>query len=153
MACLYDEYDMMEDALRCQLKALELDRLTLSSDHTSIANSLRNIGLSYEQMNNLTEALRYFNESLSIYRANYGPEHKAVKLLEADIAGLTDKQLSPTPREEEQKSVQDESRPVSDPSASHQSSPSSDFTTKSPSNHENTSKNATNTNSKTCLIQ
>jgi tetratricopeptide (TPR) repeat protein len=152
VACLYDEYDMMEYALRCYLKALELDRLTLSSDHTSIANSLRNIGLFYEKMNNLTEALRYFIESLSICRTNYGPENKYVKLLEADIARLTDKQLSPSPREEEQKSMQDESRPVSDPSASHQSSPSSDFTTKSPSNHANKSKHASNTKSKTCLI-
>ncbi|CAF4046149.1 unnamed protein product, partial [Adineta steineri] len=65
MACLYSKYDMMEDALRCDLKALEIDRQTLSSDHTYIANSLRNIGLCYERMNNLSEALRYFNDSLS----------------------------------------------------------------------------------------
>ncbi|CAF1419904.1 unnamed protein product [Adineta steineri] len=86
--CLYFKKDMMDDALRCQLKALELDRQTLSSDHTYIANSLRNIGLCYKEMNNLSEALRYYNESLSIYRANYGPKHEMVKRCEADIARL-----------------------------------------------------------------
>jgi hypothetical protein len=76
-----------------------------------------------------------------------------VKLLEADIARLTKKQLSPSPREEEQKNVQDESRPVSDPSVSHQSSPCNNFTSKSPSNHANTSNHSTVGKSKTCLIQ
>ncbi|CAF1249724.1 unnamed protein product [Adineta steineri] len=91
---LYFNYDMIEAALRCDLKALELDRQTLSSDHTSIANSLRNIGLCYEDMNNLSEALRYYNESLSIYQANYVPEHETMKRGEIDIARLKKKQLS-----------------------------------------------------------
>ncbi|CAF1144346.1 unnamed protein product [Adineta steineri] len=103
MSCLYSNYDMIEDALRCELKVLELNRQTLSSDHISIANSLRNIGLCYENMNNLFEALRYFSESLSIYRANYGPEHKMVKEGEADIARLEDKQLSLSTHKEESK--------------------------------------------------
>ncbi|CAF1009498.1 unnamed protein product [Adineta steineri] len=91
MSCVYSNCDMRDDALRCDLKALEIDRQTLSSDHTNIANSLRNIGIDYEDMNNLSEALRYFNESLSIYRANYGPEHEMVKRGEADIARLKEK--------------------------------------------------------------
>ncbi|CAF4187265.1 unnamed protein product [Adineta steineri] len=102
MAWLYAVYNMMEDALRCQLKALEIDRQTLSSDHTYIANSLRNIGVCYEEMNSLSEALRYYNESLSIYRANYGPEHKRVKEGEAIIARLKEKQLSLSSRKEEE---------------------------------------------------
>ncbi|CAF0898740.1 unnamed protein product [Adineta steineri] len=101
MGCLYFKYDMNEDALRCDLKALELKRQTLSSDHINIANSLRNIGLCYERMNSLSEALRYYNESLSIYQANYGPEHEMVKTGEADIARLKEKQLSPASHEEE----------------------------------------------------
>ncbi|CAF0898778.1 unnamed protein product [Adineta steineri] len=95
MAGLYSKYDMNEDALRCDLKALEIDRQTFSSDHTNIACSLKNIGLDYENMNNLSEALRYFNESLSIYQANYGPDHGRVNRGEADIARLKEKQLSP----------------------------------------------------------
>ncbi|CAF0898582.1 unnamed protein product [Adineta steineri] len=94
MAGLYSNCDMMEDALRCDIKALEVDRQTLSSDHINIALSLRNIGIDYERMNNLSEALRYFNESLLIYQANYGPEHEMVKTGEADIARLKEKQLS-----------------------------------------------------------
>ncbi|CAF0894232.1 unnamed protein product [Adineta steineri] len=96
MSCLYSNCDMIEDALRCDLKALEIDRQTLSCDRINIANSLRNIGIDYEKMNNLSEALRYFNESLSMYQANYGPEHEKVKRGEADIARLKKKQLSPS---------------------------------------------------------
>ncbi|CAF3930921.1 unnamed protein product [Adineta steineri] len=103
MAYLYSKNDLIEDALQCQLKALELFRQTLSSDHTYIAISLRNLGLCYKKMNNLSEAHRYFNESLSIYQANYGPEHEMVKRGEEDIARLKEKQLSLSAHEEEQR--------------------------------------------------
>ncbi|CAF1447691.1 unnamed protein product [Adineta steineri] len=93
MACLYSNYGKMEDALRCDLKALELNRQTLCSDHTNIANNLRNIGLCYEEMNNLSEALHYYNESLLIYQDNYTPKHDTMKRGEADIARLKKKQL------------------------------------------------------------
>ncbi|CAF0948433.1 unnamed protein product [Adineta steineri] len=93
-----------EYALRCELKALELNRQTLPSDHINIANRLRNIGLDYEEMNNLSEALRYFSESLSIYQANYGPEHEMVKRGEADIAILKEKQFSLSYHKEENNS-------------------------------------------------
>lgn len=88
MACLYSEYSMNEDAWQCSLKALELSRQVLSADHINIANNLRNIGIFYEDMNNLPEALRYLNESLAIYKLNYGPEHERLKLVENDIARL-----------------------------------------------------------------
>ncbi|CAF0898613.1 unnamed protein product [Adineta steineri] len=102
MGLLYSNYDMNEDALQCELKSLEIDRQTLSSDHTNIAISLRNIGRYYKDMNNLSEALHYFNESLSIYQANYGPEHEMVKEGEAEIAELKEKQLSLSSHEEEE---------------------------------------------------
>ncbi|CAF0863495.1 unnamed protein product [Adineta steineri] len=104
MSCLYSNCDRREDALRCELKALELKRRTLSSDHSNIANKLRNIGLDYEEMSSLSEALRYFSESLSIYQANYGPEHEMVKRGEADIAILKEKQLSLSYHKEEKNS-------------------------------------------------
>ncbi|CAF0953414.1 unnamed protein product [Adineta steineri] len=104
MSCLYSNCDMREDALRYELKALELNRQILSSDHINIANRLRNIGLDYEEMNNLSEALRYFSESLSIYQANYGPEHEMVKRGEADIAILKEKQFSLSYHKEENNS-------------------------------------------------
>lgn len=43
-------------------------------------------------MNNPSKALIYFNESLSIYRANYGPDHEKLKSVENDIAKLANKQ-------------------------------------------------------------
>jgi tetratricopeptide (TPR) repeat protein len=67
MACLYSNCNMLDNALQCQLKALDLNRQILPSNHTSIANNLRNIGLFYQTMNKSLEALRYFDESLSIY--------------------------------------------------------------------------------------
>ncbi|CAF4203720.1 unnamed protein product [Adineta steineri] len=101
MACLYSSCGMIGDALRCELKVLKLNRQALSSDHINIANSLRNLGIYYKQMNNLSEALRYFNESLSIYQANYGSEHEMVKAGETDIARLKDEQVSLSSHEEE----------------------------------------------------
>ncbi|CAF3797467.1 unnamed protein product [Rotaria sp. Silwood1] len=95
MTCLYGAYNMNEDALRCELKALDVNRTILSSDHIDIANNLRNIGISYREMNNPSEALRYFNESLSIYKVNYGSEHEKVKKVEADIATLNEEQPLP----------------------------------------------------------
>ncbi|CAF0775866.1 unnamed protein product [Adineta steineri] len=94
MAYLYFSCGMIEDALRCELKVLKLNRQTLSSDHINIANSLRNLGIYYENMDNLSEALRYYNESLSIYQVNYRSEHEMVKRGETDITRLKEKQLS-----------------------------------------------------------
>jgi hypothetical protein len=37
-------------------------------------------------MHNTPEALHYFNESLAIYRVNYGSEHEKIKRLEAQLA-------------------------------------------------------------------
>ncbi|CAF1177402.1 unnamed protein product [Rotaria sordida] len=88
MACLYSNFDMLDNALQCQLKALDLNRQILPSNHASIANNLRNIGLFYQAMNKSSEALRYLDESLSIYRANYGQDHEYVKRGETDIVNI-----------------------------------------------------------------
>jgi tetratricopeptide (TPR) repeat protein len=90
MSISYSKHNMLDDALQCQLKALELYRQILSSAHITIAITCRYIALSYQNTKNISEALRYFNESLSINQANYGPEHKKVKLVEADIAKLNE---------------------------------------------------------------
>ncbi|CAF4586003.1 unnamed protein product [Rotaria sp. Silwood2] len=91
MACLYSNCGMFDNALKCQLKALDLNRQILPSNHTSIANNLRNIGLFYQAMNKSSEALRYFDESLSIYRASYGQDHEYVKRGETDIFNMKTK--------------------------------------------------------------
>jgi tetratricopeptide (TPR) repeat protein len=108
MACLYSKYEMNTDALRCELKALDLARQTLFADHINIARDLRNIGISYEKMNNRSEALRYFNESLSIYKLNYGPEHEKVNLVEEDIARLTNEESPSSTNETDKENVEKE---------------------------------------------
>ncbi|CAF3449360.1 unnamed protein product [Rotaria socialis] len=93
MSCLYRRQDMLEDALLFELKALDLNRQTLPSDHTHFAKNLRNIGIYYRSMNNRSQALRYFNDSMSIYRAHYGPDHEDVKIVQTDINELNENQV------------------------------------------------------------
>ncbi len=144
MACLYDNYDMVKDALRYELEALDLNRRVLSSDHINIARSLRNIGLLYERMNNLPEALRYFNESLSIYKLNYGSEHEKVKQVEKDIARLNEEQSSPTTNELEKENIEEEPSVDPDTLSIHP---------KLESDCANNNKSSTIVRSKCCIIQ
>ncbi|CAF1432599.1 unnamed protein product [Rotaria sordida] len=88
MACIYRDFGSYEDAVRNHLKALEFKRQILSADHIEIASSLNTIGLCYRDMENPFEALCYYNESLSIYLANYGLEHEDVKQVKANIVAL-----------------------------------------------------------------
>jgi hypothetical protein len=53
-------------------------------------------------MNNSSEALRHYNESLSIYRLHYRPDHEDVKRGEADIRRLNNGQSPPSAEELEQ---------------------------------------------------
>jgi tetratricopeptide (TPR) repeat protein len=152
MACLYSKYDMNEDALRCELKALEFKRQTLSSDHVDIAYNLRNIGISYEEMNNPSEALRYYNESLSIYKLNYGPEHENVKLVEEYIAQLTNERSSSSTNETAKGNVEDSPFDPNPPSADP--TPSSiNIVPKPQSNLTNNKNSSAVAKSKTCIIQ
>ncbi|CAF0921943.1 unnamed protein product [Rotaria sordida] len=89
MGRLHNKNNMLEDALRCNLKAIEFHRRVLSPDHTHLGDLLKNIGFCYRNMHNTQQALHYFNESLVIYRVNYEPEHEKIKKLEAQIAKLS----------------------------------------------------------------
>ena len=88
ISCLYWKREMIEDALRYELQALDLHRQTLSPEHIKIANSLRNIGIYYRCMHDPSAATHSLLESLSIYRVNYNSDHPDVKRVEADIADL-----------------------------------------------------------------
>ncbi|CAF3336184.1 unnamed protein product [Rotaria sp. Silwood2] len=110
MGSLYFINDRSDSALQCHLKALDLYRRTLSSDHINIADSFRNIRLKYWYMKNLTEALRFLNESLSIYRASCGPESEEMKLVEADIAKLNAEQKTVARIESVQDNFNEEQR-------------------------------------------
>jgi tetratricopeptide (TPR) repeat protein len=61
---------MLEDAVKYQLRMLDIQYATLSSDHLDIAYSLYKLGWFYEHMRNTSEAHRYYNQSFSIYQAN-----------------------------------------------------------------------------------
>ncbi len=153
MACLYSKYEMNTDALRCELKALDLARQTWSADHINIANNLRNIGISYKEMNNPSEALRYFNESLSIYKLNYGPEHEKVKLVEEDIARLTNEESPSSTNETDKENVEKEHHLDPEPLPSN-STPSSIAIVPKPHTDSGNNKNSSPVvKSKTCIIQ
>lgn len=94
MSGLYYERDLVKDAIRCEMKVLELYRRTLSSDHVDIANSFRNLGLYSEKVNVVSDAFRFYNRSLTIYRATYGPNHADVKKVQDDISRLMSKRTS-----------------------------------------------------------
>lgn len=60
-------YGMLDEAFNAHQEAVNLYRQTLSSNHIDLACSLRNLGIIYRDMHNISEAKRCFNESLSIY--------------------------------------------------------------------------------------
>lgn len=153
MTCLYSKYNMNEDALKCELKALEVNRQILSADHIDIANNLRNIGISYAGMSNSTEALRYFNESLAIYKLNYGPEHKKIKLLEEDIARLNSEESSVSINEREKNNVEEETHFDSNSIPIDPIPSSITIDPKSSSDHTNNKQSPKTVKSKTCIIQ
>ncbi|CAF0794949.1 unnamed protein product [Adineta ricciae] len=63
ITCCFGNSSVLVDGLKWQLRALELHRHNISSDHLYIA-------LCYEDMNNLSGASRCFNERHSNYQAN-----------------------------------------------------------------------------------
>ena len=90
LSYLYSRQNMFDDALRFELKALDFNRPTLPSDHIHVAKNLRNIGMYYRSMSNRSQAIRYFNESMSIYREHYGPDHDDVERVQKEIDELNE---------------------------------------------------------------
>jgi tetratricopeptide (TPR) repeat protein len=88
MAAINADSKMLEDAVKYQLRILDIQYATLSFDHIDIAFNLYMLGGYYEEMGNPSEALRCYNQSLSIYQANYSSDHKKVKEVEAMITKL-----------------------------------------------------------------
>ncbi|CAF1512603.1 unnamed protein product [Adineta steineri] len=76
MASLYLKYHTPDDRLSCLIKVFDSHRRILPSDHVNITKICKTIALCYQEMNNLSEALRYFQKSLFIFQQNYEPKHK-----------------------------------------------------------------------------
>jgi tetratricopeptide (TPR) repeat protein len=91
MGCLYSKCGMLDAALEAHLEAVNIYRQILPSDHVDLAHSLRNLGASYRDIDNISEAKQCFNDSLSIYQANYGPEDEYVKRGLTELANLSEK--------------------------------------------------------------
>ena len=88
MGATNGENGKTEEAIECYFKALDLSRQSLSSEHIDLAEILGSIAYGYELMDNTTEAIRYYKQSLSIFRANYGLKHEEVKETEEKIERL-----------------------------------------------------------------
>ncbi|CAF3728918.1 unnamed protein product [Rotaria sp. Silwood1] len=92
-------------------------------------------------MNNPLEALRYFNERLSIYNVNYGSEHENVKMVEKDITQLNDEQQSSSTNEIEKENMENKSCfDHHDPPSSDSTPSSIDFAPRSKSDYVNIKK-------------
>lgn len=152
MSGLYNELNMDKDAIRCELKALDLYRRTLSSDHRDIANSLRNLAFYYEKTNTISEAYRHYNRSLLIYRANYGTGHKNVQKVEEDIARLMSKRSSLDLVEPDMATFLDESSFMLDSSFMQPTLSTNDFEAEICQGPRKSSNLLTTLKSKTCTI-
>lgn len=90
MINFYWKCRMFDRALTCQMKLLNIRRSTLSSNHHEIGYTLRDLARLYRVMNKSNEALKYFNQSLTILKGKYGSEHKDVKNIQKEIIDLKD---------------------------------------------------------------
>jgi tetratricopeptide (TPR) repeat protein len=153
MSCLYGECGLNKDALCCELKAFDLYHRTLPSDHVDIATNLRNVGHYYEKLSTMSEAFRCYNQSLSIYRANYEQDHEDVKKVEEDIARIMSKRTSLDLVEADLSYLKEESSFSMEHSFSRPTLASVDFTAELKRTNTDTSNNfLTNFKSKTCVI-
>ena len=89
---LYALYKKFTDALQYLDKALTIHRRCVSPEHVNIADVCKTIAMCYLKLNDRSEALRYFNESLGIYQKNYASDHERVKYVQEKIAALTSEQ-------------------------------------------------------------
>ncbi|CAF0998274.1 unnamed protein product [Rotaria sordida] len=80
--------NMYDQALVYQLKLVDSQSATLSSNNKELAVSLRGLARLYRTMKNEQEATKYFNQSLEIFRAIYGPHHDRVKDISNELNQL-----------------------------------------------------------------
>ena len=115
LGSIYAIHSQFDHALLNLLKVLVYYRRSLIANHTDIAKICRIIALCYQKTNKPLKAHSYFNESHSIYQANYGANHKDVKLVEDDIARLNgEQQLTTNLSELIEKNVSEEQQTTTD---------------------------------------
>ncbi|CAF1106315.1 unnamed protein product [Adineta steineri] len=90
-AIKFDEGNCQEGLAHWQ-HILDIRRQIHSPDHPDIAFWLDWLGdIYFEYIQDYSEALRYYTESLAIYRSNYPPQHKAVVEIEEKIEKVRQK--------------------------------------------------------------
>lgn len=102
MISFYWKCRMFDRALTCQMKLLDYRRSILPVQHSDIAYTLRGIARIYRAMNHLEQALKYFEESLIIFRRHFPSEHVDIRTIEKEIFDLKDilKSISSTAQED-----------------------------------------------------
>ncbi|CAF1320417.1 unnamed protein product [Adineta steineri] len=90
-AISFDEGNFQEGLAHWQ-HILDIRRRIHSPDHPEIASRLDSLGdVYFEYIKDYSEALRYYTESLAIYRSNYPPQHKTVVEIEEKIEEVRQK--------------------------------------------------------------
>jgi tetratricopeptide (TPR) repeat protein len=88
LALTYGALGRHEDALAMQERALEFRRRVLPPGHPSIAVSLYNISLSYEQAGDMRRAFDCAREAVVIWQAALPPGHPHLNLAEENVLRL-----------------------------------------------------------------
>ena len=66
MGCHHQRFNHYKFAQKCYEQSLRIYKVTVGSEHTSVAQVLHNIGIIYHASANNVTALKCFNRSLSI---------------------------------------------------------------------------------------
>ncbi|CAF3546665.1 unnamed protein product [Rotaria socialis] len=88
MINFYWKCRMFDRALLCQMKLLDLQRSKSTPNNQGVGYCLRDLARLYRAMNKSSEALKYFDQSLSILKTKYGSEHSDVKNIQKEILDL-----------------------------------------------------------------
>jgi len=79
-------YGQNEQALQAFTKALSIQRRCLPSNHPDLADSLRDLGIYYVNIGNLSEALNYYEQAKHILNQELSPDHPLCVQIQNDIA-------------------------------------------------------------------
>lgn len=82
------------EALACYLKVLEIRWRLYGADSIPYAQILYCIGLVYSNMNELPNAMEYYQRSLAIYKNEYGTEHYCSRYIRNQFSIVTLRAMS-----------------------------------------------------------
>ncbi|MFO0614562.1 MAG: serine/threonine-protein kinase [Polyangiaceae bacterium] len=77
-----------DEGFAMRLKAHALREKELPPDHPELGMSWNNLGVTYERLHRLDDALAAYESGIRIYRAAYGPDHPEIALTTSNIAEI-----------------------------------------------------------------